>query len=89
MSEREMAPILVRKRAELDALERFVSTPGYALLLQSVQEVFAGDVEPWLADWLIRPSLAFDAVPLVVADQPDGVQLLIDHLRRVVAGTGG
>ena len=83
-----MAAILVRKRAELVALESFASTAGYARLLESVQELVSGDVEPWLADWLMHPSMAFGAVPLVLADQPGGVQLLIDQLHRAVSGAG-
>lgn len=83
-----MAAILVRKRAELDALERFCATPGYTRLLNALQDLAVGDVEPWLADWLIHPSMALGAVPLIVAGQPGGVDLLISQLHIAVAGAG-
>ncbi|MBI3346926.1 MAG: hypothetical protein HY020_06910 [Burkholderiales bacterium] len=83
----DMVAILARKRAELDELERSTTTPGYQRLLQEIQELFSGDVEPWLADWLMRPSLGLGAVPLVIAAQPNGVEELIDQLQRVVSGT--
>lgn len=69
-------------------MERFASIQGYELLLQSVQALFTGEVETWLADWLMQPSLAFGAVPLAIADQPGGVQSLIVQSHRVVVDTG-
>ena len=78
--------ILARKRAELDAVERFAQTTGYERVLQAARSHRPRDPERWLVDWLLQPAFGLGSRALDIAVEPDGVNRLIDCLARF-AGT--
>lgn len=77
---------LAIQRALLTRLERFAQAPGYGRLLKKACEFATDDPEPWLLDWLIQPSFGSSKCRLDVAEEPDGVEQLLDQLQRVFSG---
>lgn len=77
---------IAAQRALLSRLERFAQTPSYDRLLKKACEFAADDPEPWMVDWLIQPMWGDGRCRLDVAEEPDGIELLLDQLQRVVSG---
>lgn len=76
------------QRAALDRLEVFRRTPGYASLLATLQRSPGGDVEAWLAAWLIEPEPSLGGLPLDIAAETGGLAVLVDRLENLGNGTG-
>lgn len=76
------------KRALLDKLELFVPTDRYRLLRTVVGDSDADLPEAWLLEWLISPAFGLDGLPIDIADEPGGTDLLEIHLMRIIRGTG-
>lgn len=77
---------IAEQRDLLDALERFADTPDYQRLLASVAPLAAGDLEPWLAEWLISRSFALGERPIELIARPGGLDVVEQLLMRI--GTG-
>lgn len=75
------------QRLRLDQLESFVQTPEYQRLLAVAKGVNA-EAEVWLAEWLIRPAFGLAALPIDVAVEPGGVDLLAGHISQISSNTG-
>jgi hypothetical protein len=80
---------IAAQRSTLDRLELFRRTPGYARLLTTLQRSPGGDVEAWLAAWLIEPSTDVGGMPVDVAAEPGGLAVLVDHLESLGNGAYG
>ncbi|MFN3302106.1 MAG: antitoxin Xre/MbcA/ParS toxin-binding domain-containing protein [Roseateles sp.] len=82
------ARFVAAQRAALDRLEVFRRTPGYASLLAKLRRSPGGDVEAWLAAWLIEPESSLGGRPLDIAAETGGLVVLLDHLEALGSGTG-
>ena len=66
------AAVLAYMRPELDALESFAASDMFELLLDEVRP-HALTPELWLLEWLVRPPLGQEVLPLTIAQQPNGL----------------
>ena len=76
------------QRELLDRLEQFTCTPDYQRLLAVVAplDVGVGDMEQWLAEWLINRDFSHGELPIDLAGRPGGVELVELQLLRVFSG---
>jgi len=79
---------IAAQRSALDRLEVFRRTPGYASLLATLQRSAGGDVEVWLAAWLVEPESGLGGRPLDIAAETGGLVVLVDRLEKLGNGTG-
>lgn len=77
---------IANQRKLLSRLERFAETPSYARLLKEIGDFALGDPEPWLLNWLFQPMWGCGPYRVEVAGEPDGIELLLDQLLRIVGG---
>lgn len=59
-----VAAFIAKERDLLDRLEQFAETPEYRRLLQAAGSLINGDLDPWLAEWLIEPAVRLDGLPM-------------------------
>lgn len=71
------------KRSLLDRLERFVSTPQYQRLHTVIGDAEANLPEAWLLEWLVTPAFGLGGLPIDIAGEPGGVEVLEAHLKRI------
>lgn len=75
-----VASFIAEQRELLCRLERFVGTPEYRRLLVAATPMAKGDMEPWLAEWLIQPAVVLNKLPIDLVGQPGGVERAEQHL---------
>lgn len=63
----EMSDFLADERSALDRLELFSGTPEYYRLLAALPPMADGDVETWLARWLLEGSVSLGGRPFDLA----------------------
>jgi len=80
-----VATLIADRRALLDRLERFVKTPDYRRLIVVATPMADGDVEPWLAEWLIEPVFALHEPPIETVARPGGLELVEKQLIWIAA----
>ncbi|KQW51236.1 MULTISPECIES: antitoxin Xre/MbcA/ParS toxin-binding domain-containing protein [unclassified Roseateles] len=80
---------IAEKRALLDCLERFATTADYQRLVEIVAPLAAGDLEPWLAEWLITRAFGLGERPIDMVVRPGGMQAVEQHLMQIGAGGVG
>jgi len=78
--------IIAADRALLVRLEEFAQTPTYQRFLATVTEHMGAESEPWFAHWLIQPAFGLGGLPIDIAGQPGGVDMLLEHLVRIAYG---
>lgn len=69
---KSVAVFVASQRELLDRLERFVETEDYCRLVAAVGPMAVGDVEIWLAEWLIQPSFGLRELPIDAVERPGG-----------------
>lgn len=79
-----IAAFIVEQRELLDRLERFAATPDYRRLLASIAPLAAGDLEPWLGQWLITPSFGLGERPIDLVQQ--GRLEIVEQLLARIGG---
>lgn len=85
---KSVAVFIAAQRELLDRLERFADTEDYRRLQAAVGPVAAGDLEGWLAQWLIQPSFGLRELPIDAVARPGGVELVEQHLLRIASFNG-
>lgn len=75
-----------KHRELLSRLERFTETASYARLLKGIGDFASEDPEPWLLNWLVQPMWGCGRYRVELADEPDGIELLLDQLLRIFGG---
>jgi hypothetical protein len=85
---KSVANFISDQRGLLDRLERFADTPDYRRLLIAVAPMAAGDMEPWLAQWLIQPSFGLRELPIDALTRPEGLALVEQHLLQIASFNG-
>lgn len=75
-----VATFIAEQRELLDQLEQFAETPEYRRLLALSTPMAEGDVEPWLAEWLIQPVFSLNDLPIKALAQPGGLELVESRL---------
>lgn len=85
---KSVASFISDQRQLLERLERFADTPEYRRLLAAVEPMAAGDLEPWLAEWLIRPSYGLRELPINALTRPGGLELVEQHLQQIASFSG-
>ena len=73
------------QRELLVRLEQFVQTPEYRRLLAAAAPVADGDVEAWLAQWLIQPAFTLHELPIDTLARSGGLELVELQLMRIAA----
>lgn len=76
------------QRDLLRRLESFSQTADYKRLLETLEAHSSEDPECWLGNWLIQPAFELGARPIEFVDKPDGMDLLVTCLLRIVHNTG-
>ena len=79
---------IATRRALLDRLELFLTTDSYRRLQAVVDASDADLPDAWLAEWIISPAFGLDGLPIDIVNAPGGVDLLEEHLKRIVHHTG-
>jgi len=77
---------LVQQRSALDQLELFAGTSEYERLLAALRAMVDGDLESWLAGWLVDPSEALACRPIDLVKRPDGLPILVAELENMSTG---
>lgn len=77
---------IANQRKLLSRLERFAETPSYARLLKEIGDFASEDPEAWLLHWLVQPMWGCGRYRVEVAEEPDGTELLLDQVLRIVSG---
>lgn len=80
-----VANFIAGQRELLCRLEQFVETPEYRRLLTVAAPIADGDVEPWLAEWLIQPAFTLGELPIDALDRPGGLERVEVQLMRIAA----
>lgn len=80
---------IANQRKLLSRLERFAETPSYARLLKEIGDFASEDPEAWLLHWLVQPMWGCGRYRVEVAEEPDGTELLLDQVLRIVSGAYG
>jgi len=75
--------VIAADLALLERLEHFARTPAYAVLLDTVNRHMGDDQEEWLAHWLIHRAFGLGRLPIDIAQEPGGVEILVDQLIRI------
>lgn len=78
-----VAAFISEQRDLLRRFEKFIETPEYRRLLPTAARITDGELEPWLSEWLTQPVYGLDGLPIDVALQPGGVELVEQHLRWI------
>jgi len=61
---------IAEQRELLVRLEQFAETPEYRRLLSAASPLIDGDLDPWLAAWLIQPAVPLDDLSIHAESQP-------------------
>jgi hypothetical protein len=85
---KSVAAFISAQRELLDRLERFAESADYRRLQAAVGPIAAGDLEGWLAEWLIKPSFGLRELPIEAVARLGGVELVEQHLLRIVSFNG-
>ena len=85
---KSVAAFIATQRELLDRLERFAETEDYRRLQAAVAPMAAGDLEGWLAEWLIQPSFGLSELPIDAMARPGGLELVEQHLLQIAAFNG-
>ncbi|KQV96631.1 hypothetical protein [Pelomonas sp. Root1237] len=91
-----VAAFLAKQRDLLDRLEQFAKTPEYCRLLTAAAPLIEGDLDPWLAEWLIQPVVRLDEQPndeairhgeppIHTVCRQGGVDLIEQQIARIAA----
>jgi len=80
-----VAAFIAEQRELLARLEQFAETPEYQRLLAVVAPLAVGDLENWLAEWLIQPAFTLRDLPIDVVERPGGLELVELQLMRIVS----
>lgn len=81
-----VAGFIAGQRELLCRLELFAGSPDYRRLLAAAAPMAAGDLEPWLAEWLIQPAFSLKELPIDTLARPGGIEQVELQLLRIAAG---
>lgn len=83
-----VAVFVAAQRELLDRLERLAETEDYRRMQAAVGPIAAGDLESWLAAWLIQPSFGLRELPIDAVERPGGIDLVEQYLLQIASFTG-
>ncbi len=79
------AVFIAGQRELLVRLEQFAQTSDYRRLIIASASIAEGDVDAWLAQWLIEPAFKFGELPIDALAKPGGMKRVVQYLERIAA----
>lgn len=77
------------QRTLMTRLEEFARTPGFVRLQETIKALEGDDASAWLGAWLVQASVGLGGLPIDIALEPNGIDRLDTHLRRISLNPGG